>query len=141
MTMDNQVDPLTVKKYFRHIIDKNQSFLSAVVQERRLSELGNRIANKMDIIEHEMSQLSQMITEFRSLEHSVKNNPVRPVQPSVNFSDIAQNQFNAEIQQLDRMYILLSHKSGADPMQLDAIAKRIAYVKERANTVQNHELS
>ncbi len=135
--MDTQVDQLTVKKYFHHILDKNQSFLSAAVQQRRLTEMSNRIANKMELIDLEMTQLAQLIAEFKTVERIVKNNSgnlnnqAKAAQSQTSLADIAQRRLIQEIDQLERMYLLLSKKASADPKQLDRIATRIDTAKKR----------
>jgi len=131
--MDGQVDQLTVKKYFHHILDKNQSFLSAAVQQRRLTEMSNRIGNKMELINLELTQLAKMIIEFKTLEKEFKNNPntARIVPTQTSLADVAQRQLIQEIDRLEKMYMLLSKKASADPKQLNTIATRIDTAKKR----------
>lgn len=134
--MANQVDPVTIKKYFRHIVDANQDFLSVSIQQRRLVEMGSRISNKMELIELEIQQLADMIHDYKALERTVKSNPQVAITPQTSLATLAQEQLREEINKLEKMYTLLSRKPSVDPTQLANIALRITSAKAKVESKQ-----
>lgn len=132
--MNDEIDPITAKKYFHHIIDKNQAFLSTSVQQRRLSNQANLISNKMELIELQIRELTNMINDYKSLERTVQLKNPQPVYPDTSLSTLAQNQLKAEIEKLEKMYTILSRKPSVDPNQLADIAQRIVSAKSKSNS-------
>lgn len=137
--MATQIDPVTIKKYFRHVVDANQDFLSATIQQRRLIELGSRISNKMELIELEIQQLADLIHDYKALERTVKQNPEVVITPQASLAALAQEQLKEEITKLEKMYTLLSRKPSVDPNQLANIAMRITSAKSKVDAKENVE--
>ncbi len=67
------VNPVLVKKLFRHILDANQQMLSREAQQRRLAELATAVDKKMDLIESEMGQLTTLLKQYKDLDKSIKS--------------------------------------------------------------------